>query len=108
MSTDTEKTEEVEPWTVGGWCGERYAKHLGVQIAEEIIEEDRETHLDYNDETRQWWTDFYGRLRALDRRDIDEVGAFLKRFYEDRVGDLDEKELAECAEQFSERMDRAA
>ncbi len=107
MSTNTQAQEEQEEVRVGGWCGERYAKHLGVQIAEEIIGQDEETHLE-DEETRQWWTDFYGHLRSLDLGDIDEVRAFLLRFYEDRVGALDDGELAECAEQFSERILRAS
>ena len=108
MSTDNDQTEQVvEPLTPGSWCGERYAKLLGREIAEEVLNGDKDGGAyEADDETRSWWVEFYGELRSLDLRDHDEVAAFLRKHYGQRVGDLNEDELTACAEVFAEVLQR--
>ncbi len=90
-----------------GWFGRRYAKLLGVEIADEVLNADEE--IDLADEvTRNWWIEYYKELRAISTNsDPEDVGRFLQKHFNDRVGDLADDELTECAEAFADKIWRA-
>lgn len=97
----------TEPLRPGAWCGERYAKLLGAEIATEIHNASPDDGYTAEDEeSRNWLTDLYGNLRVLDLRDSQKVGAFLKKHFGDRVGTLSEEDLGICAEAFADEIGR--
>lgn len=107
--TETEEqVEEQEPVTPGSWCQERYGTLMGRGIAEEVLNEGGVQSINmHEEEERAWWSEFYGDLSSLDLRDMEDVGAFLQKYYGERVGDMEEQALKACAKEFTEVIWRA-
>lgn len=105
VESKTNGQQAAEPLRPGAWCGERYAKLLGAEIATEIhTARPDDGYTAEDEESRTWLTGLYGSLRDLDLRDPQKVGVFLKKHFGDRVGTLDDQELDICAEAFADAI----
>jgi hypothetical protein len=105
-ATTVEENEEIEVWSPGSVFGERYARLVGQEIADEVMEASPDDGFDdQTEEGRNWLTDFYGELRRLNFSDPSNLVDFLHEYYGDRLKDLTRDELTACAEAFGERIE---